>query len=267
MMRYAIYLLLLLASPVFSAEPVYTWQYRADDPDRVYLYRDGKQIGGWCYREKHYRPFDGATWGQASATSPVQPPERRPPAERELLENTPLYAMGLSINAELFARVEMHGGLRAKVGTDDLTKELLAKGSASVFLAERAKFAEKLKGEKFVHPVLAVIYVEVEDDDPKWQPPVGNGWLQSMPSFAAGRLPQNWEQASPAVLLLFSHKVRKAPDKDKIPVTGHCSFVFMALKDGKGFMKTMSFDVYLEKVEQREDSVTYPWKVRNVEYK
>jgi hypothetical protein len=76
MMRHSIYLLLLLACPAFSAEPVYTWQYRADDPDRAYLYRDGKQIGGWCYRTQKYRSFDGENWGQPTAFSPALPPQR-----------------------------------------------------------------------------------------------------------------------------------------------------------------------------------------------
>src|SRR5262249_39289603 len=52
------------------------WYSRADDPDRVYLYRDGVQIGGWCYRAMHYRPFDGRTWGAPSQVAPVQPPQR-----------------------------------------------------------------------------------------------------------------------------------------------------------------------------------------------
>jgi hypothetical protein len=69
--------LLLLASPVFSAEPVYSWRSRADDSDRVYLFLDGKQIGGWCYVARHYRSFDGQTWGPPTAAAPVPPPERR----------------------------------------------------------------------------------------------------------------------------------------------------------------------------------------------
>ena len=239
---------------------------RADDPDRIYLYRDGKQIGGWCYREKHYRPYDGETWGAATSASPVQPPVRRSGAARGLSES-PLYVLGLLINADLFARVEMQGGLKYKIDTGDLPKELLTEGSASVFLAERAKFAEKLREEKFVNPLLATIYLEIEDDDAKWEPLVGNGAFQSMPLFATGNLPERIEEHTPAALLLFSHKVRRAPDKDKIPVTAHCSFVFMAMKEGKGFMKTLSYDVYLEKAELRKDSYTYPWKVRNVEYK
>src|SRR5882724_3693917 len=75
-MRYAV-VILLLASPVISGEPVYSWRSRADDPERVYLDRDGKQVGAWYYLHKQYRPFDGKTWGPPTATAPVRPPERR----------------------------------------------------------------------------------------------------------------------------------------------------------------------------------------------
>ncbi|HEV3082550.1 MAG TPA: hypothetical protein VGY66_22395, partial [Gemmataceae bacterium] len=43
-------------------------------------------------------------------------------------------------------------------------KELITKGSARVFLSERAKFAEKLREEKFFNPVLAKIYFDIEDE-------------------------------------------------------------------------------------------------------
>ena len=75
-MRYAIGIL-LLASPVVAGEPVYSWQSRADDPDRVYLYRDGKQIGGWDYRLKHYRSFDGANRGAPTDNPPSTPPAKQ----------------------------------------------------------------------------------------------------------------------------------------------------------------------------------------------
>jgi len=61
-MRYVIGIL-LLASPAFAGEPVYSWRSQADDPERVYLYLDGKQVGGWCYVAKHYRAFDGKKLG------------------------------------------------------------------------------------------------------------------------------------------------------------------------------------------------------------
>lgn len=79
-MRCSILLLLLLTAPSIAGEPVYSWRTRTDDPDRVYLYRDGKQIGGWCYRGKYYRPFDGENWGTPIKISPVPPPPRFQPA-------------------------------------------------------------------------------------------------------------------------------------------------------------------------------------------
>jgi hypothetical protein len=75
-MRYAVGIL-LLATPAFSSEPVYSWRTRADEPERIYLYLDGKQIGGWCYVARHYRPFDGKNWGPPADTAPVRPPGQR----------------------------------------------------------------------------------------------------------------------------------------------------------------------------------------------
>jgi hypothetical protein len=74
-MRYVIGIL-LLASPAVAGQPVYSWQSRGDDPDRVYLYLDGKQIGGWDYRLKHYRSFDGANWGTPTDKPPATPPSK-----------------------------------------------------------------------------------------------------------------------------------------------------------------------------------------------
>lgn len=75
-MRYVVGIL-LLASPALAGEPAYSWRSRADDPDRVYLYLDGKQVGGWDYRARQYRPFDGTNWGAPTDAAPARPPERR----------------------------------------------------------------------------------------------------------------------------------------------------------------------------------------------
>ena len=74
MMKYAVVTLLLLAAPTFAADPVYSWVKRMDEPDRIYLYRDGKQIGGWDYQAKHYRSLEGDTWGAPMSAAPVTPP-------------------------------------------------------------------------------------------------------------------------------------------------------------------------------------------------
>src|SRR5262249_47032276 len=75
-MRSAICVLLLLASPALADNSVYSWRTRDDDPDRVYLYQDGRQSGGWSCSGKYSRPSDGETWGAKSNRSPVPPPER-----------------------------------------------------------------------------------------------------------------------------------------------------------------------------------------------
>ncbi len=75
-MRYVISIL-LLASPAIAGEPAYTWRTRPDDPERTYLYLDGKQVGGWSYQDKHYRTFDGKDWGPPTSMAPVKPPANR----------------------------------------------------------------------------------------------------------------------------------------------------------------------------------------------
>jgi hypothetical protein len=89
-MRYVV-VILLLASPAFCGEPVYSWRVRGDDPERAYLYQDGKQIGGWDYRAKQYRTFDGQNWGSPTGTAPVRPPDQRVLAiPQQILQQLPM---------------------------------------------------------------------------------------------------------------------------------------------------------------------------------
>jgi hypothetical protein len=263
----AICILLLFGIPGIAAEPVYTWRSLNDDPDRVYLYRDGVQIGGWCYREQQYRPFDGKTWGQPTAAAPVTPPKDPLWLDEKLLSPVPLYVMGLAANGELFALIEMKGDLNRAFLGGELTKELTAKGSISLFQSEKAKFVERLKEEKFSDPVLAMMYLEIEDHDPKWQMDVKNGQFESSAIMATEDRAKGAQTPTRAVLLVLNHKVQDA--KGAIPVVAHCSMVFLTTKEGRGVLKTLSFDLYLETLERRKDTRygTYPWKVRNVEYK
>src|SRR5262245_27038378 len=107
-MRYTV-VLLLLASPAFSGEPGYSWRARADDAKRVYLYLDGKQIGGWCYVAKHYRPFDGKNWGPPTDTAPVRPPEQRVLVSPQ--------QMPLVISQRSSTPLTLRGPFRVRLGT------------------------------------------------------------------------------------------------------------------------------------------------------
>src|SRR5262245_19478430 len=71
----------------------YEWRTREDDPDRLYLYRDGVQIGGYCHRAAHYRPFDATTrsWGDDPIPCPVPVPARAQPAAPVVREPEPIH--------------------------------------------------------------------------------------------------------------------------------------------------------------------------------
>lgn len=51
------------------------WRTRADDPDRVYLYDKGVQVGGWDYVREYYQPFDKNEWKtEKKKRAPIAPP-------------------------------------------------------------------------------------------------------------------------------------------------------------------------------------------------
>lgn len=56
--------------------PDYNWRPLAGDPDRDYLYDGDTQVGGWCYKECVYRPYDAAakTWGKKFDAPPASAP-------------------------------------------------------------------------------------------------------------------------------------------------------------------------------------------------
>jgi hypothetical protein len=62
--------------------PEYHWRQLEGDPDRDYLYDGDRQVGGWCYRDCHYRSYDVTTktWGPAQPEAPVRVPGRFNPA-------------------------------------------------------------------------------------------------------------------------------------------------------------------------------------------
>lgn len=102
--------LILLATSALAGEPDYSWRTHATDPDRIYLYREGTQVGGWCYREKHYRPYDGANWGTPTATPPV-----KPPANRVVVVPQPA---PMVITPQVVPTRPLRGPLRVRLGTE-----------------------------------------------------------------------------------------------------------------------------------------------------
>jgi hypothetical protein len=134
--------ILLLASPAFAGEAVYSWRTRADDPDRVYLYQGGNQIGGWDYRIKQYRPFDGTNWGTPTDTAPVRPPANRvvviPPQQPMVITQPSLPPL------------QMRGPVRGRLGTAmaqgmlDMTMQAMVEAIPRAIMESLAKGQYKL---------------------------------------------------------------------------------------------------------------------------
>ena len=126
-MRYVLGIL-LLASPAIAGEPAYSWRTRADDPDRVYLYQDGNQIGGWDYRAKHYRTFDGKNWGAPTNSSPVQPPEKR------VVVNLHLQLEPIVVTQQNLPSLQMRGPVQMRRPIREGIPEAMAQLMADMFV-------------------------------------------------------------------------------------------------------------------------------------
>jgi hypothetical protein len=143
------------------------------------------------------------------------------------LEETVLYFVDLNASREIFAGIQLHEEFKKKIESGDMEPvfvELLNKGSASVFLSETTKFAERLRKENVCKLTLTMMYFDTEDDNPPFlserHPSRPEGPFQSGLYF--GR-PEHAKEDTPAVVWFINHR-RKDP-KEKRPVTVHCSFV------------------------------------------
>jgi hypothetical protein len=177
----------------------------------------------------------------------------------------------LVISMQLYAHLEMGGQL--KKPDDDRVekqaKDFLSMISLSVFHPECEKFVAKLREENYSRIVPATILVEVEDQSMGGKKPVTFP-IEKYQPLVLSRNPQ-WEESSPAatgghtpaVLFFMSRKPRDPADP--IPVLARCSIGYVALKDGRAEMKTLSFELYIEMMEQQKgDPRLLPWKIRNV---
>ena len=186
----------------------------------------------------------------------------------------------LQLSTQVFAQMQMDPQMKKRIeGAADrdaramLAKELIDRGGASVFLAETAKFADKLKKEKFSTPVLEKMYLEYETDGVqlKWDggEKADNGFTSRqifMGDFLAKKeLPKEPGDRRAVTVL---EKQRPRDSKNKIPLTVHCSLVFTTQREDQEFQKTLALDLYLTELKKEEGArLAYPWKVKNVEYK
>lgn len=110
--------------PVGTAETEdgYEWRKRADDPERLYLFRRGVQIGGYDLLSGQYRLYNSAnnTWG-AIVTAPIATPPRIRQnfgVETERLSGEPRYVLEDSAGTHELTRSAAHDLVSSKLEDD-----------------------------------------------------------------------------------------------------------------------------------------------------
>jgi len=177
------------------------------------------------------------------------------------------------IDPELFKRdLSASGGDSNQVIHRQVSKELLEKGPARIFLAETGRFAEKMKSDGVSPPVLRKMYLEYEAADlteAKARPSKGSQATsrEIVSTYSPETANVSKDKSNRRSVMCFEISKPKDP-KNKYPFTVHCSFVFTVQKGGKESEKTLSFDLNLEEMKPREGAtITRSWKAANVQYK
>lgn len=73
-MRSFLFAIALAASASFASAAEYSWQPSPTDPDQWHLFDGEKQVGGYCYRHKAYRPLAADGWGEWQKSPAQLPP-------------------------------------------------------------------------------------------------------------------------------------------------------------------------------------------------
>jgi hypothetical protein len=160
-------------------------------------------------------------------------------------------------STELFAELQRNPTVKEKLEKDypaGALGRLMDQGSGAVFISQAEKFVKTLRREMFSHPTLTAIHMVVEEED------INKSF------FAEFALKDDHRRAkSLPPTIRFTLGPKRA--NEKVPLMVHCLFAFRTVKDGKEYSKTLSFDLYLEKVEATVVKGVFvpvlPWKVRN----
>jgi hypothetical protein len=145
-------------------------------------------------------------------------------------------------------------------------QELIDKGSAAALILQRTKFAEDLRQKGFSDALLTMIYLDVqagkrENQFHSWSMFKRLSGNQLVKSSSMQR------KGDPGVLCFMTTRSLESREK-KVAVIAQCSLVFIAVKEAKGSIRTLSFDLYLEELKRRDGAMlAYPWKTKNICYK
>jgi hypothetical protein len=184
----------------------------------------------------------------------------------------------LSFSIQLFAELQMDPEMKKRIESNTdatspeaMARELLAKGSARVFVKETTRFSKALTKEKFAPPVLEKIFVEYQyTGDHPFKEGIGrDGEFSSRTITPSGYFSGTGGSAKDLGVrrTITCYESNKAKDpNDPIPLTLHCALVFSTQREGKEIEKILWLDLYLEELKMDRVTKALPWKVTNVQH-
>jgi hypothetical protein len=121
-----------------SGCPVEEWKEIEGDPGRVYLYRAGRQVGGWDYDAGFWRSYDARAdrWGEPVKSAPSPPPDRR--VVNYGVDRSKLGGSPYQLNGKPATRREIDAAIGSPLPDDSKKFRLVATGEA----AERQRIAD-----------------------------------------------------------------------------------------------------------------------------
>lgn len=110
----------------------YDWRELGGDPGRIYLFRNGRQIGGWDYDAGQWRDYDAArgVWSPPIAKPPLEPPPRVLPnfgIDSAKLNNRPRF----ELNGHTASAQEAIDAIREKIPEDAKKLRITVIGDAA----------------------------------------------------------------------------------------------------------------------------------------
>jgi hypothetical protein len=118
--------------------PIDEWREVESDPGRIYLYRNGQQVGGWDYERGIWRSYDARAnrWGDPMTSPPVPSPVRN--VVNFGVDSSKLGGRPYQLNGKPATRQEIDAAIGRQLPDDSKKFRLVATGDA----AERQRIAD-----------------------------------------------------------------------------------------------------------------------------